>query len=97
MMFGMPPSDHHRFYLTDTDTLIELRWRGHPAPPARGVFARLAAFLSGPRPGPWHMVDHAAFDRTVDELAIDTAAACREFTRLGYDVSVHAPELRAAA
>lgn len=97
MMIGMPPSDHHRFYLTDTDTIVELHWRGITTPPARGVFARLSAFLSGPRPGPWHMVDHKAFDRTVDALATDTDAACEEFTRLGYEVTIHAPELRAAA
>lgn len=37
-------------------------------PVSGGFFARLAAFLSGPRPEPWHMVDHAAFDHAVDTL-----------------------------
>ncbi len=97
MMFGMPPSDHHRFYLTDTETVVELHWRGAAPAPSRGVLARLAAFLSGPRPGPWHMVDHKAFDRAVEALATDAATACETFARLGYDVTVHAPDLRAAA
>lgn len=97
MMFGMPPSHHHRFYLAATDTLVELRWSKPVQPVSRGIFARLAAFLSGPRPEPWHMVDHATFDHAVDTLAVDADKALAAFNRLGYDVEVHEPELRAAA
>lgn len=97
MMIGMPPSDHHRFILTSTDTIVELRWRGVTPPPSRGLRARVAALLAGPRPSPWHLVDHAAFDRTVDQLATDTDAAVQELTRLGYEVTVTAPPARAAA
>lgn len=97
MMSGMPPSTHHRFYLTDADSIVELHWRGPTPQPARGVLARVLAFFSGPGPGPRQIVDHKLFDRAIDTLAKDTDAAFADFTRLGYDVSLHEPGFRAAA
>lgn len=99
MMFGMPPSDTHRFYLPAADTVIELHWAAPAHPAGRSFLTRVRAYLSGPDVSalPWHAVDHCAFDKAVDMLAVDPDAACAAFARLGYDVAVdEAPAIRAA-
>lgn len=97
MMSVMPPSDHHRFYLTDSATFVELHWRTPSPEPARSLLGRVLSFLSGSRPDPRQVVDHKAFDRAAAALATDPDAAFAAFTRLGYEVSIQAPEYRAAA
>lgn len=98
MLIGMPPSDHHRFYLRDADTVVELWWLVPAPQPGTGRLFRLAArILRGPDPmaSPWHAVDHRAFEKAVDALATNPEGAVASFTRLGYDV-VTVAGLRAA-
>jgi hypothetical protein len=99
MINGMPPSDFHRFYLRDVDTVVELRWRP-PSPRSKaGFLRRLAALLTGPdrSSSPWHAVDHRAFDKAVDSLATHPDGAFRVFTRLGYEVTLLPAEMGQAA
>jgi hypothetical protein len=97
MMLVMPPSDSHKFYLTDSDTVVELHWRAPEKRKGRTLFVRLAGWLSGPRPGPWHSVDHRAFETAVDTLSTSPEAACITFEKLGYEVTLDRGEVRMAA
>lgn len=99
MIDGMPPSAFHRFFLRDTQTVVELRWQA-PEPAARtGLLARLGALLKGPdqRASPWHAVDHSAFDKAVDALSTAPDRAMEAFTRFGYAVTVLPADLQEAA
>jgi len=69
MMSGMPPSAHHRFCLTDADTIVELHWRGPTPQPARSLLSRALASFFGPGPDPRQVMDHKVFDRVVNTLA----------------------------
>jgi hypothetical protein len=97
MMFGMPPSDHHRFYLTTSDTVVELRWRAPERRPSRGVAALFAALFSRARTDPRTSVDHRAFDAAADLLATDATKALQAFAALGYDVETTVNDYQAAA
>ncbi|MDP9889560.1 hypothetical protein J2X98_003171 [Pseudarthrobacter enclensis] len=48
----MPPSDQHRFYLTDSDTFVKLHWRTPSSSLSRSLLPRILSFLSGARPDP---------------------------------------------
>lgn len=100
MIDGMPPSEFHRFYVRDVDTVVELRWKRPVYRPARlsdRILDRIAAFLNGGKlDSPAYNVSQESFDECVDLLAEDLDGALDALSRLGYEVGVFGPELRAA-
>lgn len=101
MISGMPPSEFHRFYVCDVDTVVELRWKRPVYRAARRsdrILDWLAALLDGRRAdSPAHNVSQETFEECVDLMVEDLDSAVDALSRLGYDVTVREPELRVAA